>query len=136
MRPARPVTSVCRPAGSALTFFERHSPSRALRCYWRPWRHNWLSLSDGGLEPRATWPGAPDVAWTAETAFFALFDAATGQHGQAAARLDCLAAHRTKPSLPPEQVNSAGKPTCTARLSWTYAVTLQAITDAARDALA
>jgi glucoamylase len=86
-----------------------------------------LTVPNGGLQPGATWPGAPDVAWTAETALFALFDAATGQHGQAAELLDWLAAHRTKLGSLPEQVNSAGQPACTAPLSWTDAVTLLAL---------
>ena len=86
-----------------------------------------LAVPNGGLQPGAAWPGTPDVAWTAETAFFALFDAATGRHGQAAALLDWLAAHRTKLGSLPEQVNSAGQPACTAPLSLTDAVTLLAL---------
>jgi GH15 family glucan-1,4-alpha-glucosidase len=86
-----------------------------------------LTVSNGGLGPGEAWSGTPDVAWTAETAFFALFDAATGQHGQAAALLDWLAAHRTKLGSLPEQVNSAGQPASTAPLSWTDAVTLLAL---------
>jgi len=86
-----------------------------------------LTVSNGGLGPGEAWSGTPDVAWTAETAFFALFDAATGQHGQAATLLDWLAAHRTKLGSLPEQVNSAGQPASTAPLSWTDAVTLLAL---------
>jgi glucoamylase len=86
-----------------------------------------LAVPDGGLRPGATWPGTPDVAWTAETAFFAVFDAGTGQHGQASALLDWLAGHRTKLGSLPEQVNSAGKPACIAPLSWTDAATLLAL---------
>ncbi len=91
-----------------------------------------LAVPNGGLQPGATWPGTPDVAWTAETALFALFDAATGQHGQAAALLDWLAAHRTQLGSLPEQVNSAGKPASIAPLSWTDAVTLLALLAQAR----
>jgi glucoamylase len=86
-----------------------------------------LTVANGGLHPGATWPGTPEVAWTPETAFFALFDAATGQHRQATALLDWLAAHRTKLGSLPEQVNSAGQPACTAPLSLTDAVTLLAL---------
>jgi glucoamylase len=86
-----------------------------------------LTVPNGGLQPGATWPGAPDVAWTAETALFALFDAAAGQHGQAAALLGWLAAHRTNLGSLPEQVNSAGQPACTAPLPWADAVTLLAL---------
>jgi glucoamylase len=86
-----------------------------------------LTVANGGLGPGAVWSGTPDVAWTAETAFFALFDASTGQHGQAAALLDWLAAHRTKLGSLAEQVNSAGQPASTAPLSWTDAVALLAL---------
>jgi glucoamylase len=86
-----------------------------------------LAVPNGGLRPGTSWPGTPGVAWTPETAFFALFDAATGQHGQAAALLDWLAAHRTKLGSLPEQVNSAGQPASVAPLAWTDAVTLLAL---------
>jgi glucoamylase len=86
-----------------------------------------LTVPNGGLAPGANWPGTPDVAWTPETAFFALFDAATGQQHQAATLLDWLAAHRTKLGSLPEQVNSAGQPASLAPLSWTDAVTLLAL---------
>jgi len=86
-----------------------------------------LAVPNGGLAPGEAWSGTPDVAWTAETAFFALFDASTGQHSQATALLDWLAAHRTKLGSLPEQVNSAGQPASTAPLSWTDAVTLLAL---------
>jgi hypothetical protein len=86
-----------------------------------------LALPDGGLAPGQDWPGTPGVAWTAETAFFALFDAATGQRGQASSRLDWLAAHRTALGSLPEQVSSSGAPASTAPLAWTDAVTLLAL---------
>jgi glucoamylase len=86
-----------------------------------------LAVPDGGLRPGARWPGTPGVAWTAETAFFALFDAATGQHGRAAELLAWLAAHRTRLGSLPEQVNSAGRPATVAPLAWTDAVTLLAL---------
>ena len=86
-----------------------------------------LAVPNGGLRPGQDWPGTPGVAWTAETAFFALFDAATGQHQRAAALLDWLAAHRTALGSLPEQVTSAGKPATIAPLAWTDAVTLLAL---------
>jgi GH15 family glucan-1,4-alpha-glucosidase len=86
-----------------------------------------LTVPNGGLRPGTDWPGTPDVAWTAETAFFALFDAATGQHGRAAALLTWLAAHRTRLGSLPEQVNAAGQPASVAPLSWTDAVVLLAL---------
>jgi glucoamylase len=86
-----------------------------------------LAVPNGGLQPGAKWPGTPDVAWTAETAFFALFDAETGQPGRATALLTWLAAHQTRLGSLPEQVNSAGQPASVAPLSWTDAVTLLAL---------
>src|SRR5580700_9066048 len=86
-----------------------------------------LTVPNGGLRPGTSWPGTPDVAWTPETAFFALFDAATGQHRQASALLAWLAAHRTRLGSLPEQVNSAGQPASVAPLAWTDAVTLLAL---------
>jgi GH15 family glucan-1,4-alpha-glucosidase len=86
-----------------------------------------LTVPNGGLRPGTSWPGTPDVAWTPETAFFALFDASTGQPGRAAALLAWLAAHRTKVGSLPEQVNSAGQPASVAPLAWTDAVTLLAL---------
>ena len=115
-------------ADAAVTFlgqpFAEPDPQvlRAVRSAQRA-----LALPHGGLAPGEAWTGTPGVAWTAETAFFALFDAATGQHSQAAALLDWLAAHRTKLGSLPEQVNSAGQPASTAPLSWTDAATLLAL---------
>jgi len=86
-----------------------------------------LTVPNGGLRPGTSWPGTPDVTWTPETAFFALFDAATGQHAQSGALLTWLAAHRTKLGSLPEQVNSAGRPASVAPLAWTDAVTLLAL---------
>ncbi len=83
-----------------------------------------LAVPNGGLRPGAAWPGTPGVAWTPETAFFALFDAATGQRARATALLDWLAAHRTRLGSLPEKVNSAGWPASTAPLSLTDAVVL------------
>ncbi len=83
-----------------------------------------LAVPNGGLRPGADWPGTPGVAWTPETAFFALFDAATGQHAAARALLNWLAAHRTTLGSLPEQVNSAGLPASTAPLALTDAVVL------------
>jgi glucoamylase len=83
-----------------------------------------LAFPGGGLRPGTRWPGIPGVAWTPETAVFALFDAATGQRSRAAALLAWLAAHRTRLGSLPEQVNSARQPASVAPLSWTDAATL------------
>ena len=91
-----------------------------------------LTLPDGGLRPGTRWPGTPGVAWTAETAFFALFDAATGQHDRATALLSWLAAHRTRLGSLPEKVSSAGEPAAVAPLPWADAVTLLALLAQAR----
>ena len=86
-----------------------------------------LTLPGGGLRPGADWPGNTTTAWTAETAFFALFDAATGGTGRAAALLSWLAAHRTPLGALPEQVTAAGQPASVAPLAWTDAAVLLAL---------
>ena len=77
--------------------------------------------------PGAGWPGNTATAWTAETAFFALFDAATGEHGRASVLLSWLAAHRTRLGALPEQVTAAGQPASVAPLAWTDAAVLLAL---------
>jgi GH15 family glucan-1,4-alpha-glucosidase len=79
---------------------------------------------NGGLRPGANWPGAAGVAWTPETAMFALFDATTGQHARALRLLTWLAAHRTRLGEIPEQVNASGEPVSVAPLAWTDAIVL------------
>ena len=91
-----------------------------------------LAVANGGLRPGARWPGTPGVAWTPETACFALFDAGTGQYARAAALLAWLAAHRTRLGSLPEQVNSASQPASVAPLSWSDAATLLALLAQAR----
>ena len=86
-----------------------------------------LTLPGGGLLPGADWPGNTATAWTAETAFFALFDAAAGARGRAAALLSWLAAHRTSLGALPEQVTAAGQPASVAPLAWTDAAVLLAL---------
>lgn len=83
-----------------------------------------LTLPNGGILPGADWPGNMTTAWTAETAFFALFDASTGDHRQASALLSWLAAHRTPLGALPEQVNASGQPGSVAPLAWTDAAVL------------
>jgi glucoamylase len=86
-----------------------------------------LRQPDGGLLPGARWTGARGVAWTAETALFALFDAGTGRPGPATRILSWLAAHRTRLGELPEQVNAAGQPVSVAPLAWTDAAVLLAL---------
>jgi glucoamylase len=83
-----------------------------------------LTEPNGGLRPGADWPGAAGVAWTPETAMFALFDAGTGQPAAAQRLLSWLAAHRTSLGELPEQVNAAGDPVSVAPLAWTDAIVL------------
>jgi len=91
-----------------------------------------LTLPDGGMLPGTDWPGNRSTAWTAETAFFALSDAATGQHTRAAAILSWLAAHRTPLGALPEQVTAAGRPASVAPLAWTDAAVVLALTAQSR----
>jgi glucoamylase len=86
-----------------------------------------LTLTNGGLLPGSAWPGDTTAAWTAETAFFALFWAAAGQHSRSAAILSWLAAHRTRLGALPEQVTAQDRPASVAPLAWTDAVVLLAL---------
>jgi GH15 family glucan-1,4-alpha-glucosidase len=85
---------------------------------------NSLRLPGGGVLPGSGWPGNQTLAWTPETAFFALYDAATGQRRAAAGILSWLAAHRTRLGELPEQVDSRGRPASVAPLAWTDAIVL------------
>jgi hypothetical protein len=86
-----------------------------------------LTEPNGGLRPGTAWHGAAGVAWTPETAMFALFDAATGQTAAARRLLSWLTAHRTQLSELPEQVAPNGKPVSVAPLAWTDALVLLAL---------
>jgi glucoamylase len=86
-----------------------------------------LTLPGGGVLPGSAFPGNRTVAWTAETAFFALYLAGTGDHARSAAILSWLAAHRTSLGALPEQVNARGRPVSVAPLAWTDAVVLLAL---------
>jgi len=83
-----------------------------------------LAEPNGGLRPGAAWHGAAGVAWTPETAMFALFDAGTGQDAAARQLLGWLTAHRTSLGEFPEQVAPDGKPVSVAPLAWTDAIVL------------
>jgi glucoamylase len=86
-----------------------------------------LTLPGGGVLPGTEWPGGRSTAWTAETAFFALFWAMAGQRRRSAAILSWLARHRTTLGALPEQVNAQGRPVSVAPLAWTDAVVLLAL---------
>lgn len=83
-----------------------------------------LTEPNGGVRPGGAWPGATGVAFTPETAMFALFDAGTGQQTAADQVLAWLTAHRTTLGEFPEQVSPAGKPISVAPLAWTDAIVL------------
>jgi glucoamylase len=83
-----------------------------------------LTEPNGGLRPGTAWPGAAGVAFTPETAMFALFDAGTGDPAAEQRLLSWLAAHRTSLGELPEQVNADGKPVSVAPLAWTDAIVL------------
>jgi glucoamylase len=112
-------------ADAAVTFlgppFEEPDPavSRAVAS-----SQDALTLPNGGLLPGSDWSGSKTTAWTAETAFFALFAAETGHQQGADQILAWLAAHRTAPGALPEMVTAQGKPASVAPLAWTDAVVL------------
>jgi len=115
-------------ADAAVTFLgpPLASPGRAVRAAAQTARRS-LRQPNGGLVPGTRWAGSTGVAWTAETAFFALFDAGTGRPGEAAGILSWLAAHRTSLGELPEQVNDDGRPVAVAPLAWTDAVAILAM---------
>lgn len=86
-----------------------------------------LTAPNGGMLPGEDWPQDPTVAWTPETAFFAL-SAAAGGDGEAADRyLGWLADHRTSLGSFPEKVDGDGEPKAAAPLGWTSAIVLLAL---------
>ncbi len=115
--PDASVTFLGPPFGPASAALE-HAEEAAERA---------LTLPGGGVLPGADWPGDSATAWTAETAFFALFDAASGQHDRASTLLSWLAAHRTALGALPEQVTTAGRPASVAPLAWSDAAVLLAL---------
>jgi GH15 family glucan-1,4-alpha-glucosidase len=74
--------------------------------------------------PGESWPGAPDVAWTPETALFGLSAASGGRPAEAVARLGWLAAHRTPLGALPEKVGPSGRQAGVAPLGWTDSLVL------------
>ena len=83
-----------------------------------------LRLPNGGILPGTDWPGNRTTAWTAETAFFALFNAETGHEHLATQMLTWLAAHTTRLGALPEKVDARGRPVSAAPLAWTDAAVL------------
>lgn len=84
-----------------------------------------LTLPNGGILPGEAWPH-DRLAWTPETAFFALSAASSGDRAR---YLGWLAAHRTPAGAFPEKVTAGGEPASVAPLGWTNAIVLLALSD-------
>lgn len=83
-----------------------------------------LTIENGGVVPGEKWPQDPTVAWTPQTALFALSAAAGGDEREADRRLGWLAEHRTSLGVLPEKVDGAGEPKTVAPLGWTNAIVI------------
>jgi glucoamylase len=81
-----------------------------------------LRVPNGGILPGENWPHDPTVAWTPETALFALSASASGDEQTADRWLGWLAAHRTSLGAFPERVDGDGQPRSAAPLGWTEAI--------------
>ena len=81
-----------------------------------------LRVPNGGLLPGENWPHDPTVAWTPETALFALSASASGDEQTADRWLGWLAAHRTTLGAFPEKVDGDGEPKSAAPLGWTESI--------------
>ena len=90
-----------------------------------------LTVENGGVVPGEKWPQDPTVAWTPQTALFALSAAAGGDEAEADRRIGWLADHRTGLGVLPEKVDDAGEPKTVAPLGWTNAILV--LTLAARE---
>lgn len=86
-----------------------------------------LTAPNGGLLPGERWEQDPSVAWTPETAFFALAASAGGDEREAGRKLRWLADHRTSLGAFPEKVNGDREPKAAAPLGWTSAAVLLAL---------
>jgi hypothetical protein len=89
-----------------------------------------LTQPNGGATPGEQWR-ADGVAWTPQTALFALSAAARGNHHTADSLLTWLDSHRTPSGALPEKVNRDLKPAGEAPLGWTSALVI--LTAAALD---
>jgi GH15 family glucan-1,4-alpha-glucosidase len=79
--------------------------------------------------PGQAWRGrGRTVAWTPETAFFALAAASSGERTAAERWLGWLERHRTTLGALPEKVDEAGRPASVAPLAWTCSIVLLALT--------
>jgi hypothetical protein len=89
-----------------------------------------LTQPNGGVTPGEQWR-ADGVAWTPQTALFALSAAARGDRETAMSLLTWLDTHRTAAGALPEKVNRDLKPAGEAPLGWTSALVV--LTAAALD---
>jgi GH15 family glucan-1,4-alpha-glucosidase len=89
-----------------------------------------LTQPNGGITPGQEWR-ADGVAWTPQTALFALSAAARGDRETANSLLSWLDAHRTRTGAIPEKVNRDLQPAGEAPLGWTSALVI--LTAAALD---
>ena len=80
----------------------------------------------GGIAPGGAGWRDDGVAWTPETAVFALAAAASGERTRAAGLLTWLSRHRTSIGTLAEKVRSDGRPGGPAPLAWTAAATVLA----------
>jgi GH15 family glucan-1,4-alpha-glucosidase len=80
----------------------------------------------GGIAPGGAGWRDDGVAWTPETAVFALAAAAAGDRDRAASLLTWLSRHRTAVGTLPEKVRSDGRPAGPAPLAWSAAATVLA----------
>ncbi len=85
-----------------------------------------LRAPNGGLLPGEKWRQKPTVAWTPETAFFALTAAASGDEEEADRWLGWLADHRTELGSFPEKVDGK-EPEAVAPLGWTSSIVVLAL---------
>jgi len=111
-------------ADSAVTFLvPPFAPARADRANAVATTRRTLTLPSGGIKPVQQWR-SDGVAWTPETALFALAAAGLGDRETARAHLAWLAEHRTSSGAMPEQVASDGTALSVAPLAWTEASVL------------
>jgi GH15 family glucan-1,4-alpha-glucosidase len=82
---------------------------------------NALTQPNGGVTPGEQWR-ADGVAWTPQTALFALSAAARGDRSTAEGLLEWLDTHRTPTGALPEKVNRDLSPAGEAPLAWTTAL--------------
>jgi hypothetical protein len=85
-----------------------------------------LTQPNGGVTPGEQWR-ADGVAWTPQTALFALSAAARGDRTTADELLTWLNTHRTPSGALPEKVNRHVQPAGEAPLGWTSAVVVLAV---------